>query len=105
MSEKLLTTREASQLLRISEKEVIDLANANLLPHFKVAGEFLRFRREDILKAKASVKKKHGSHSTAEKKIHKRERLREFIYFNDFYIVCSVLIAVLVWVIVKDLRP
>jgi len=104
MNEKLLTTREASQLLRISEKEVIDLANANFLPHFKVAGEFLRFRREDILKAKANVKKKHNSHDLVEKKTHKREWLREFIYFNDFYIVCSVLVVALVWIILKDLR-
>ena len=38
---------------RSSEKEVIDLAKANVIPHFKVAGEFFRFNKEDILKGKS----------------------------------------------------
>ena len=45
MREKLLTTREVSKVLGLPEKDIIDLANSNLMPHFKVAGEFLRFRR------------------------------------------------------------
>lgn len=102
MSENLLTTREASQLLKISEKDVIDLANANLLPHFKLAGEFLRFRREDIIRVKKSIGKKYN---LPDKKVRRQERLREFFYFNDFYVLCSILIVVLLWIILKDLRP
>ena len=99
MREKLLSTREVSHILGISEKDIIELADANLLPHFKVAGEFLRFRRDDILKVKETIKKKY---SLPHKKFHRKERFRDFIYFNDFYIVSTALIIALLWIILKD---
>ena len=101
MREKLLTTREASQTLNISEKDIIDLANANLLPHFKVAGEFLRFRRDDILRVRDKIRKKYN---IPEQRVNRKEKWREFFYFNDFYIACGVVIVVLLFVILKDLH-
>ncbi|MDP2922210.1 MAG: helix-turn-helix domain-containing protein [Candidatus Omnitrophota bacterium] len=100
MKEKLLTTREVSQILGLSEQDVVDLAKANLLPSFKVAGEFLRFRKEDILRVKETIKKKYN---LPEKKHHSIERIKEFFYFNDFYVVSAAVIAVLLWFVVKDL--
>ena len=38
MKEKLLTTREASHVLGISEKDIINLSGSNLIPHFKLGG-------------------------------------------------------------------
>ena len=102
IKERLLTTREVSKVLGIAEKDIIDLANSNLLPHFKLGGEYLRFRRESILKVKATIKKKYNlPHS----KYRKKERIKEFIYFNDFYIFSSIVIIALLWMIFKDLRP
>ena len=60
MREKLFTTREVSHILGIPEKDVIGLADKNLVPHFKVAGEFLRFKKEDILRIKPVVEKKYN---------------------------------------------
>jgi excisionase family DNA binding protein len=100
MKEKLLTTREVSQVLGLSEQDVIDLAKASLLPSFKVAGEFLRFRKDDILEVKETIKKKYA---LPEKRYHGWERVREFLYFNDFYIISAVIIAVLLWFVTKDL--
>ena len=100
MKEKLCTTREASHILGIYEKDVIELANKNIIPHFKVAGEFLRFRREDILRIKPAIKKKYN---VPERKDRSLERIREFMYFNDFYLISVVIIIILVWIIVKDL--
>lgn len=97
--EKLLTTREASHFLGISEKEVIDLANNNLMAHFKLGGEFLRFRREDLINIKPLIKKKYN---LPEKKHLRRELLREFFYFNDFYIISGAIIITLVFIILKD---
>ena len=99
IDDKLLTAREASAILGISEKDVIDLAHLNLLPHFKVAGEFVRFKRKDIVKVKDTVKKKYN---LKELKSSRKERLKEFFYFNDFYIVSLIVIVCLLWVIVKD---
>lgn len=94
MRERLLTTREVSQLLGISEKEVIDLANQGEIPAYRVGGEFLRFRREEILKIRTKFKKV-SSYSW-------REKISDFFYFNDFYIISLVLISLLLWVIFKS---
>ena len=44
--EKLLTVREVSVLLRISEKEVMDLAETGLIPAYKVGGVYVRFKKD-----------------------------------------------------------
>ncbi len=99
MKENLLTTREASRYLGISEKDIIELANVNLLAHFKLGGEFLRFRREDLVQIKPAIKRKFN---LPEKQHQRSELIREFIYFNDFYIVSLVMIVALLWIIIKD---
>jgi hypothetical protein len=75
------------------------MANANLLPHFKVAGEFIRFKRKDILRFKETIKRKYN---LPEKKYKRLERFKEFLYFNDFYIICTGIIIALLWIIFKD---
>ena len=100
MKDKLFTTREVSHALGVSEKDVIDLASKNLIPHFKVAGEFLRFKKEDMLKIKPTIKKKYN---IPEKKHRFTEVIREFIYFNDFYLISTMVIILLLWVIIKDI--
>lgn len=100
MKEKLLATREASYLLGITEKEIIELAKTNLIPHFKVADEFFRFKREDMLKIKPVIKKKYN---IPEKKHKKLDDFKDFLYFNDFYIVSTIVIVALLWFIVKDI--
>jgi excisionase family DNA binding protein len=102
MREKLLTTREASQILGISEKEIIDFASSGLIPHFKIGGEFLRFRREDILKVKEEIRRKYN---LSLKKYTWRDKIKDFFYFNDFYIVSFLIILILTWIIFKDILP
>lgn len=94
MRERLLTTREVSQLLGISEKEVIDLANQGEIPAYRVGGEFLRFRQEEILKIKNKFKKASSYNW--------REKISDFFYFNDFYIISLILIFFLLWIIFKS---
>lgn len=98
MREKLLTTREVSQALEISEKDVIELTQLSKIPHFKVAGEFLRFKKEDIARLKKEIQKRFNIYK---EKTSWAEKSREFMYFNDFYIISTFLIAILLWVIFK----
>ena len=99
MREKLLTTREASQLLNISEQDIIDLTHLGKIPHFKVAGEFLRFRKDDIFKLKREIQKRFDIHREIPPLA---ERMQEFLYFNDFYILSTIIIMMLLWVIFKS---
>ena len=102
MKERLLTTREASKILKFSEKEVIDLASAGLIPNFKVGGEFLRFKKDDILEVKKTLRKRpHFSHDN----FRGLKKMREFLYFNDFYILSTIVIITLLWIIIKDILP
>jgi excisionase family DNA binding protein len=100
MKDKLLGTREVSQILGISEKEIIELANSRMIPHFRLGGEFLRFKKDDVLRIKPAIKKRYN---LPEKKRNRFEQLREFFYFNDFYIVATAIILVLLWIIIKDI--
>ncbi len=96
--QKLFTTREASQILGLSEKELIELSKAGEVAFYRVAGEFLRFKKSDILEIKDTIQKKFNL---------KKEssplggRIREFFYFNDFYLICGIVTIVLLWIIFK----
>ncbi|MCX5707012.1 MAG: helix-turn-helix domain-containing protein [Candidatus Omnitrophica bacterium] len=100
--EKLLTVREVSLLLSISEKEVMDLAESSAIPAYKVGGVFLRFKKEQVI---AYLKK--SAHAQTVKKAHPeqeysgREKISDFFYFNDFYILAGLLIILLLVIILQ----
>ena len=97
IKEKLITVREASQMLGILEKDVIDLAKKGKIPSYYVGREFLRFPREDILSIKDKIQ---ADFNVLSKQPALRERLYDFFYFNDFYIVSFLIIAILLGMIV-----
>lgn len=97
--EKLLTVRDVSAILGISEKEVIDLAESGSIPAYKVGGVYLRFKREQILEMRKTdrfniPKIKGGEYPL-------KDRLSDFLYFNDFYIVSILIVALLLVVIFR----
>lgn len=96
--DKLLTTREASRILGVAEKELIEMAQRGELPHYRVAGEFLRFKKDEVLKIKDDIQKRFNLKKT---RVSFGERVREFCYFNDFYILSGGIIAFLLWYIFK----
>jgi excisionase family DNA binding protein len=100
INEKLLNTREAAHILKISEKEIIDLADAGKISHYKVAEEFLRFKREDILTFREVLKQKYPHHQTSTVSL--LDQISDFFYFNDFYIISLGLIIFLLAMILKD---
>lgn len=100
MKEKLYTTRDIAHILNIPDKDIIDAANDNCIPHLKVAGEFLRFRKEDVNEIKEYFLVKP---ETVPHKYSFLNRVQEFFYFHDFHIVCTVVVIVLIWLIISDL--
>ena len=96
----LLTVREVSLLLNISEKEVMDLAESGAIPAYKVGGVYLRFKREQVL----GYQKLSRPFSVKTHPIQKRtlqDKLSDFFYFNDFYILAGVLIVLLLMAILR----
>jgi len=100
MSEKLLTIREVSHILGISEKEVVDLAEQGKIPAYKVGGVYLRFRRDQIEEMRRKFVHPHISHP---QKYNFAERVRDFVFYNDFYIISAVIILIIIYIIFKGL--
>ncbi len=92
MSEKLLTVRDVSQILNINEKEVVDLAQAGKIPAYNIGGLYLRFKKEQIDLIKPNFLKANQNQPAVYTTF---QRARDFFYFNDFYILSVILIALL----------
>jgi excisionase family DNA binding protein len=98
--EKLLTVREVSLILDISEKEVLDLSESGKLPAYKVGGVYLRFKRDQVMEFKKTHKPVSvKADSSSQYKF--KDKIRDFFYFNDFYIMAVLVITLLLLVILR----
>lgn len=98
MRKKLLTVREVSQILKLSEQDVIELAEKGQIPHFKIGNEFLRFKPDDIERLRDSIRRRYGVYV---EKVSWSERIKDFFYFNDFYIISGAIIFILLYIIIR----
>lgn len=98
MAEKLLTIRDVSSILGISEKEVIERSEKGEIPAYKVGGVYLRFKKDQVERLTHASRRKEArarsGYSTG-------EWLRDFFYFYDFYILSAILIVVLLVIITQ----
>ena len=96
MKEKLLTIREASHYLGITEGQIIDLSERSIIPAYKVGGIYLRFKKEQLDAIKDKIKP-----TTKEDVVEYpfREKLSDFLYYNDFYIFSLLVISILIYLI------
>lgn len=96
MSGQYITVRETAQVLGISEKKVMDLIETRQLQAYRIADQFLRLKRAEVMQVRSSGKivseNIQHDYSFAQK-------MKDFLYFNDFYIVTAVIILVLLYVI------
>lgn len=98
--EKLLTVREVSVLLRISEKEVTDLAETGVIPAYKVGGVYVRFKRDQVISYQKS-RQPLSAKTDPQTKSSFQDNLSDFFYFNDFYILAIALMVLLIAVILR----
>jgi excisionase family DNA binding protein len=131
MPEKLLSIKEVADYLKISEEEVKRLVDAGEIPAYKIGDTFLRFRKEQIDAIRSEIsefEKKEPEHAKPtldqkgrithpytqmERDIKRKEpstrqydytvaeRVKDFFYFNDFYIISFLLIVFLMYLILK----
>lgn len=98
--EKFLTVRDAAGILGISEKEVVDLVEKGDLSAYKIGGIYLRFKKEQIQAFKKHI---HPPAPRLEPSVDYPlpDRLSDFFYFNDFYIIAAALVAILLYAIFR----
>ncbi len=100
--EKLWTIKEVAQMLGIGEGDVEQLVREGKLTGYKLGGQFLRFRPNQVeaLKGTLHFRRHVGSSAAAPDAHAATNRARDFIYFHDFYIFSGGLLAVLLFYLV-----
>ncbi len=91
-----VTVREASQILGVSEGKLMALVEEKKLQAYKIAGQYLRLKREDVLSIKSSGQVES---ETVKFAYTAQERIRDFLIYNDFYITSLVIILALLYII------
>ena len=100
MAEKLLTIREVAELLGLNEKAVVELAEQGIISAYKVGGVYLRFQKEQV--EQYWSKRKTAQHKGDGQDLYTAgERIKDFFYFYDFYILSAILIIALLAIITK----
>ena len=93
---QFISVRETSQIMGISEKKVMDLIEEKKLHAYRIADKFLRLKRSEVMTLRNSghvVREDHQiAYTTAEK-------VKDFFYFNDFYIAAGLIILQLLYII------
>lgn len=110
-SERLISLEEAAALLELDEGDIKVFVAEGKIPAYNIGGKFLRFRKGQVEALRSRLRMlKHQSvpiyhlvpppEPGTRQKYSFFDRIRDFIYFNDFYILAFILIALLIAVII-----
>lgn len=96
MTDQYISVRETAQILGINEKKVMDLIENKELEAYRIANQFLRLKRSEVLELQTT-----GSvvNETIEFPYTRKERIRDFFYYNDFYITSFFVVLALIYII------
>jgi excisionase family DNA binding protein len=95
--EKLWTTAEVARHLGVNEVDVEGLVKEGVLTGYKLGGQYLRFRPDQVQALKAKIRfRKNTVKSSVRRPDQFSWKFREFVYFYDFYVISAALLAVLV---------
>ena len=111
LKEEYLSIKEAAEFLEVSETELRGLAQKHEIPTHTIAGVFMRLKKKEVedLKNKWRIDRElfpkreaYFAHHNTVTKATAWERISDFWYFNDFYIICSGLIVALLYFIISS---
>jgi len=95
--EKLWTTAEVAQFLGIGDVDVEQLVREGKLTGYKLGGQFLRFRPDQVEALKNSMRFRRAAEAAA---VPARDswlqQAVDFLYFYDFYVISAGLLAMLI---------
>jgi excisionase family DNA binding protein len=95
--ERLWTTAEVARCLGINEADVEGLVRQGKLTGYRLGGQFLRFRPDQVEMLKGKVKFQPNAITPAvPRKDGWLHHVQEFVYFYDFYLVSATFLALLV---------
>ncbi|MDD3374942.1 MAG: helix-turn-helix domain-containing protein [Candidatus Omnitrophica bacterium] len=99
MSDQFISVREAGQLLGVSEKKIMELSDEEKLKVYRIAGQFIRFKKSDVLAIKNAgsiiAENTHYEYTPT-------ERIQDFFYFNDFYLISIGVVFFFLYIIFRN---
>ena len=93
MPNGMLSLDEVTQYLDIDKTVIEELVKRDKLNAYKIGGIYLRFRKDQVVTLKRKVMRKKKK----EKESNTLEHVRDFWEFNNFYIIASVCLLVLLY--------
>ena len=99
MAERLLTAADAARRLGVSAAELDGLVKSGALKAFRIGGELLRFHPDDLeaFRSRRSIPAKSSRRrSEAAGPISWLDRLRDFLYAYDFYLLALGMVGMIV---------
>lgn len=112
MPQKLLTIKEVADLLGVPKIKISELVERGELPAYKIGGKFIRFRKEQVeaIRNEILAEAGNGLAKTAPQESAKHvqdiaytqsfaEGIKDFFYFNDFYIVAAAVACLILFFI------
>ena len=99
----MLNLEDTAVYLGQSPEEVKKLAERGDIESYKIGGAYLRFKKEHLIEFKQKMDSFPGKNSKAvsDSKSSLLERIQDFWYFNNFYIISLGIIIGLVVIILK----
>jgi len=96
MAEHLLNTKEAAVYLGIDEKRLKNLVREKVIPAYRIGGAYLRFRKDQLNSARVAVFEPAREALYQAKEVHESfsEKVSDFFYFNDFYLISIALVVI-----------
>lgn len=106
--------KDAALLLGIPRDKIRELVEKGELPAYKIGGEFIRFRKEQVEAIRNEIltevglaaqkpppkeNSKYAAEIVSEESF--AERVLDFFYFKDFYIVAAVVMLLLLFFIFR----
>ena len=92
-----LTFKEAADYLGIPEQEFQNIVDKKEIPSYKIGGVYVRFKTDELnLYRRKALKgpEYKNSNSTL-------DTIKDFFYFNDFYIYSGIAMLVILYFILR----
>jgi excisionase family DNA binding protein len=97
MLKRFLTSAEAADYLGIAENELDDLSKTHQITAYKIGGIYIRFKVDDL----EAYRRKGVTRGNKNYSSSNFDNIRDFFYFNDFYIYSCIAIIVILYFIFK----
>ena len=105
MAEKLITLKEAAEILNLEPDQVKKLVKEGRIPCYRIGGEYIRFKQSELeginLRGAQPVKEMLVPDPYSGLSYRFRDKIRDFWRCNDVYIILILIMAAALYLIFR----